>query len=190
MASRVAASKLQVKDQRRLSQLVQAYFEFTWRTLRRLGVAEADLQDGVQSVFRVVALKLGNIAEGREQSFVFGTALRVAAHCRRANQRRRETPLEDAGTLWDRAPNPEEALQRSEAIEQLAKILDGMDESLRAVFVLFELEQLTMLEISQLLQLPPGTVASRLRRARELFQLAIVALPLEPEGAPCTIPVD
>ncbi|MFT3771354.1 MAG: sigma factor-like helix-turn-helix DNA-binding protein [Minicystis sp.] len=43
---------------------------------------------------------------------------------------------------------------------------------LRAVFVLFELEQATMAEIAAMLDLPPGTVASRLRRAREHFQAA------------------
>jgi RNA polymerase sigma-70 factor (ECF subfamily) len=40
---------------------------------------------------------------------------------------------------------------------------------LRTVFVLFELEEMTASEIAQTLDIPPGTVASRLRRAREIF---------------------
>ena len=49
---------------------------------------------------------------------------------------------------------------------------------LRAVFVLYELEQMTMAEIAESLALPPGTVASRLRRARSSFEaLAASALP-------------
>ena len=149
------------------------YFAFAWRTLRRLGVAEPDLQDAVQNVFAVVASKLPSIALEREKSFVFGTAMRVASHARRARRRKREAPLEEAGTLWDKAPDPEQALERSRAVEQLAEILTGMDEPSRSVFVLFELEQLTLAEIASLEQIPLGTVSSRLRRAREHFQRAV-----------------
>jgi RNA polymerase sigma-70 factor (ECF subfamily) len=42
----------------------------------------------------------------------------------------------------------------------------------RSVFVLFELEELTVPEIAAMLDLPIGTVASRLRRGRELFRAA------------------
>jgi RNA polymerase sigma-70 factor (ECF subfamily) len=41
---------------------------------------------------------------------------------------------------------------------------------LRVVFVLFELEEMTTAEIATLLEIPSGTVASRLRRARETFE--------------------
>jgi RNA polymerase sigma-70 factor, ECF subfamily len=178
----LAPSKLLHRAQeQRLRQMVQAHFNFAWRTLRRLGVAEADLPDAAQQVFSVVAEKLALISESAEKSFIFGTALRVASHARRAKRRKREAPLEDAGTLLDAAPNPEQALQRSQAIEQLAEILDGMDETSRAVFVLFELEQLTMAEIARLQRVPLGTVASRLRRAREQFHVAVTTLHVEPE---------
>ena len=52
----------------------------------------------------------------------------------------------------------------------LDQILNHMKPGLRDVFVLFEVEQLTMKEIAGVLELAPGTVASRLRRAREIFQ--------------------
>jgi RNA polymerase sigma-70 factor (ECF subfamily) len=44
-----------------------------------------------------------------------------------------------------------------------------MDLDLRTVFILYEVEEMTMAEIATVLQIPPGTVASRLRRAREDF---------------------
>jgi RNA polymerase sigma-70 factor (ECF subfamily) len=50
------------------------------------------------------------------------------------------------------------------------RIMDGMDEDSRAVFMLFELEGLTMVEIAKVVDAPQGTVASRLRRAREHFE--------------------
>jgi RNA polymerase sigma-70 factor, ECF subfamily len=173
MVSPGRAPQLDPAQQRRLEQLMRAYFDLAWRTLRRLGVAEADLQDAAQSVFGVVASKLPSISVEREKSFVFGTAMRVASTARRSQRRKREAPLEDAGTLWDHAPDPEQALERRQAVSQLAEILSGMDEPARSVFVLFELEQLTLAEIAELEQVPVGTATSRLRRARQYFQRAV-----------------
>jgi RNA polymerase sigma-70 factor (ECF subfamily) len=59
-----------------------------------------------------------------------------------------------------------------EARRVLDQILDGLSEDLRAVFLLYELEGQTMAEIASILGTPMGTVASRLRRAREEFQTA------------------
>jgi RNA polymerase sigma-70 factor, ECF subfamily len=166
----------------RLRELIRAHFDFVWRTLQRVGVVDADLQDAAQQVFSVVAGKLSQIGVGVEKSFIFGTSLRVASHARRARRQRREAPLAEAEGLSDIALDPEAALQRNQALQTLAEILETMDEPTRAVFVLFELEQLTMAEIADWLKVPPGTVASRLRRARERFH-AGVAQRSDPEGA-------
>jgi RNA polymerase sigma-70 factor (ECF subfamily) len=48
--------------------------------------------------------------------------------------------------------------------------MEAMPEELRVVFTLYEFEGLKMLEIAELLDIPSGTVASRLRRARKLFK--------------------
>ncbi len=66
----------------------------------------------------------------------------------------------------------------------MTKILDKMPDDLREVFVLFELEKFTRAELSELLGVPAGTVASRLRRARELFEDACEKLREFPEGGP------
>jgi len=55
----------------------------------------------------------------------------------------------------------------------LNQILDGMKLEQRAVFVLYELEEMTVPEIANLLELPTGTVSSRLRVAREEFELSL-----------------
>jgi RNA polymerase sigma-70 factor (ECF subfamily) len=54
--------------------------------------------------------------------------------------------------------------------EALDELLEGWPEDIRVAFVLFELEGLSVPEISQVTETKLGTVASRLRRARELFQ--------------------
>ena len=51
-----------------------------------------------------------------------------------------------------------------------------MPMDLRAPFVLFELEEMPTAEIAKVLELPLGTVASRLRRARDDFQKIVARM--------------
>jgi RNA polymerase sigma-70 factor (ECF subfamily) len=160
-------------DPARLRALVTDHFAFVWRSLIRLGVPRADAEDALQQVFLVASRKIGEIAPGRERAFLFGTAFRIASRARRTVQRRREV-LDDApAEQRDPGPGADELVDRARARAELEAILDDMPIDLRAVFVLFELEQATTAEIAAILDLPPGTVASRLRRAREAFQTAV-----------------
>jgi RNA polymerase sigma-70 factor (ECF subfamily) len=65
----------------------------------------------------------------------------------------------------------------------LDDVLDALDDDLRVVFVLAELEELTAPEIAGLIGVPLGTVASRLRRAREEFNKSVKRLRARQEGA-------
>ena len=143
-----------------------------WRSLRRLGVPDSDVDDASQQVFLVAHRCLAKIAHGSERSFLFQTALRVAADWRRAHKRRGEQTGMDLLDVPDVAGNPEELMDQRQARALLDQALGGMPMDLRAVFVLFELEEMTMMEIATLSDLPAGTVASRLRRARQVFQEA------------------
>ena len=60
-------------------------------------------------------------------------------------------------------------MEMKQARALLDEVLDAMEEDLRVVFVLFELEGVPTEEIAAMLGLAKGTVASRLRRAREEF---------------------
>ncbi len=161
------------QDAARVRGLVTDHFAFVWRSLVRLGVPRADAEDALQQVFLVATRKIGDIEPGRERSFLFGTAFRIAWRARRTQQRRREVLDDDLDAREDAAPGADELIDRARLRAELETILDGMPIELRAVLVLFELEQLTMAEIAALLDVPAGTVASRLRRAREHFQAAV-----------------
>jgi RNA polymerase sigma-70 factor (ECF subfamily) len=155
----------------RLRSMVDDHFDFVFRTLRALGVRSADAEDGAQTVFIIASRKLALITLGSERAFLFATARGVASNARRSGVRNREDVSSDVlPATVDQAPDPEEAAARSEARAQLVRIMDGMDEDSRAVFLLFELEGLTMVEIAKVVDAPQGTVASRLRRAREHFE--------------------
>jgi len=157
----------------RLRALIDEHYDFIWRTLRRLGVAPSDLDDAAQQVFVVVSRKLSLIEVSRERPFVFQTALRVAADARRTVRRRREIIDPNLLDGVDTAPGPDDIADRKRARVLLDRVLEDMPLDLRAVFVLFEVEELSSIEIGRLLGVPTGTVASRLRRARADFQARV-----------------
>ena len=151
--------------------IVEQNADFVWRSLRRLGVPEASADDAAQQVFLVTREKMSTLRAGRERAFLFAVAMNVAAHVRRSLARRREdaTDHDEVEAIRDPAPLPDAALEGHRARALLDEVLAAMPLDLRAVFVLVELEELTMGEVSEVLSIPSGTVASRLRRAREEF---------------------
>ncbi len=171
-------------DEGRLTRIVGQHFEVLWRFLRRLGIPEADVDDAIQEVILVLARKLNQVQPESERSFVLSTAFRVASGFRRSSRRRRE--VDDAGLAELPSPelSPEAMAERQRLRIVLQSVLDALPLDLRAVFVLYELEELTMADIATTLKLPPGTVASRLRRARETFEeMATIAMRREESAA-------
>ena len=160
----------------RTTALVRAHFAFVWRVLRRLGLSESDADDATQQVFLVAARRSADIAAGSERAFLFGTAMNVASRAQRSERRRREDPDAELDERRDSKPGPEELVDRRRARELLDRVLGEMTLELRLVFVLYEVEELTMIEIARLLEVPQGTVASRLRRAREDFNARVASL--------------
>ena len=166
----------------RLERMIARDYRFTWRLLRRLGVPHQHVDDATQQVFLIAAERLADIREESERSFAFGTALRLAHSFRRKSQR--ELAQVEHEGLSTAAFDPEALTARRRACEQLDRILEEMPMDLRSVFVLFELEGMTSPEIAELSGVPLGTVASRLRRARERFhELASHAPDLQAQKA-------
>jgi len=158
----------------RFRALVRDHLDFTWRSLRRLGLPAETADDATQRVFLVASQKLASIEPGLERAFLFNTAVRVASSEKRSFARRREVLAGDeAEGLRDGAANADELLDQHRARTLLDDLLLGLEMELRTVFVLFELEGMTVTEIADTLGVPRGTAASRLRRAREEFQAAL-----------------
>jgi len=157
-------------NESRLRQVVSEHFEVLWRFLRRLGIADGDTDDAAQEVVLVLARKLDQVEVGAERSFVLSTAFRVASGFRRAARRRREVDDGELASFASPGLGPEALAEKRRLRAVLQRVLNELPLELRVVFVLYELEELTMAEIAATLELPPGTVASRLRRAREQFE--------------------
>jgi RNA polymerase sigma-70 factor (ECF subfamily) len=151
----------------RLARMVARDYKLIWRLLRRLGLPASAADDGAQQVFLIAAERLADIQPDRERAFAYGCALRVAQTSRRKSQR--ESPGLDGEALV--APSdPEQQLTTERARARLDALLAQLPLELRTVFVLYELEELTTPEIASMIEVPLGTAASRLRRARERFR--------------------
>jgi RNA polymerase sigma-70 factor, ECF subfamily len=161
----------------RLAELLRRHYARVWRTLRQLGVDEACADDATQEVFIVLSRRLAEVREGCERTFLLSSAVRVAANHRRSWRVRHEVIDDQAlATQRDPGPNVEQLLDQKRLRQALDELLDGWPDDIRTVFVLFELEGLSVPEIAQLTETKVGTTASRLRRARELFQAGVKRL--------------
>lgn len=161
----------------RLAALAREHFNFIWRSLRRLGVPAPAVDDAAQQVFEVAARRLSDLERGRERAFLFKTALLVATEARRkAARARSELASSELELLPDPAPSPEESAASRENRLLLDLALAALELDERTVFVLYEIEELTLTEIAELVSIPRGTAASRLRRAREAFHCEVKRL--------------
>jgi RNA polymerase sigma-70 factor (ECF subfamily) len=169
-----AAEAGALSGERRLRSLIDLHYDFVWRTVRYLGVPDAGAEDAAQQVLCVLARRLADVAPGAELSFLFGTAVRVVKDVRRSAQRHPATPDPDIDAFAASSPSPEDLLAERRAHDELRRILDALPEDLRMIFVLYEIEELTMAEIARALQIPAGTAASRLRKARATFERLVL----------------
>jgi RNA polymerase sigma-70 factor (ECF subfamily) len=151
---------------RTLAALFEEHAPYVWRVLRRLGVAEADVEDLCQEVFLVIHRKLGEF-EGRSSltTWIYGICVRTASDYRRRAHRRREVVTGRFPEGAVSATQPDD-VQRRQALALLDEALEALDEPKRAVFVLYEIEELSMPAVAEALECPVQTAYSRLHAAR------------------------
>jgi RNA polymerase sigma-70 factor (ECF subfamily) len=159
--------------------MVDEHIDFVARVLRNAGTPLTEIDDEVQRTFITAARRIDDVRHGSERGFLLQTALHQAAHARRTAARRREVLVDEVPEVAGSVATPEELSDQRRARELLDRVLSAMPADLRAVFISYEFEELTMAEIAEALGLPQGTVASRLRRARALFQERVRALEVD-----------
>jgi RNA polymerase sigma-70 factor (ECF subfamily) len=178
LASALPRSSSTFQADERVRSAIRRHYDGLWRFLRRMGVAEQDAADAAQAVLLVFSQRIDAVEHGAERPFLLGTARRVAADYRKRGHRVHEVAVGGAELVGLPHPGPgtEEQADQRRLLAHLDRVLARLHPELREVFVLSELEEMTMGEIAALLGIPPGTVASRLRRARELFATEAAAL--------------
>jgi RNA polymerase sigma-70 factor (ECF subfamily) len=150
---------------------------FIWRSLRGLGVPDANIDDAVQEVFLVVHRRLPEYEpRAHIRSWLFGIAMRVAKDHRRSARRKPTVPLADDPILVAQ-DSPFEQVARNQALAFVERFLDTLSDEQRALFVLTELEQLRVPEAAELLGENLNTVYSRQRALRKQFAEALAQNP-------------
>lgn len=169
-------------------QVYEAHFDFVWRSVRRLGVFDRDVDDVVQETFLVAYRRLETF-EGRStlRSWLFGIARRVVSDHRRRVKRHPEDALavSTVPEAEGRDAHPDEQVARVEATRVLRAFLETLADEQREVFILAELEQMSAPEIAAATGAVLNTVYSRLRLARAAFE-KMIARRREEEESPCT----
>jgi RNA polymerase sigma-70 factor (ECF subfamily) len=159
--------------------LFDSHLPFVWRNLRRLGVPDSMVEDAAQDVFLVVHRRweTWQVERSTVETWLFGIVLRVARNYRRAQQRRlaRLLPANGRRVLLEapsQADGPAEILAQREALAILERALAKIDEGKRAVFLMIDVEQLTVPEAAAALGINLNTAYWRLRKARIAFRRA------------------
>lgn len=150
-----------------LAEVFADHVHYVFRTLRRLGVGESDVEDVCQEVFLVVNRRLREF-EGRAslRTWIYAICLRCAARYRkRPHLRHEQNELELREVTVD--PSQQHELEHKRALLQLDGALAQLPEAQREVYVLYELEELGMREIAEAVGCPIQTAYSRLHAARK-----------------------
>jgi RNA polymerase sigma-70 factor (ECF subfamily) len=162
-------------------------FPFVWRTVRRLGVGDSTRDDVTQEVFVTVYRRLGEF-EGRcsMKTWVFNILMGIVRNYRRSRRRKGKaqalsSTVIDPAILADANADPSELASREEAGRILHELLDGLSEEKAVVFVLADLEGMTVPEIAELVSANVNTIYSRLRAARREFDQALTRMHAEGE---------
>jgi RNA polymerase sigma-70 factor, ECF subfamily len=131
-------------------------------------VTERDVEDMAHEVFVAVHRELDKYDRARPiRPWLFAFCFRVSSQYRR--KARRETVQDLADEVVDPGEGPDALLDRERRRRLVLAVLDEIDLDRRAVFVLHEIDGFTCEAIAQSLEIPLGTVYSRLRLAREDF---------------------
>lgn len=161
--------------------------ELAWvvRTVERLGARAGDIEDLVHDVFLGFYRTLDGFDLRRPvRPWLFGIAYRVVSDYRRKASFSREALDETVAESAHGGPTPVEALENAEKRRLVLTALEALPLDQRAVFIAVELDEQTVPEVSETLQIPLNTAYSRLRLGRQRFAAALERLTMKDGGAP------
>lgn len=151
------------------------YFGFVWASARRLGVDASAIDDVVQEIFIAIHGSLHRLQRPEAlKSWIYSVARRtVSNHHRAVRARGGKHTADVSDQLESQLPTPFEITQKNSDLQLLASLLAELDEPKREVFALVELEEMSVPEVAEALDIPANTAYSRLRAARLAFEAAV-----------------
>lgn len=155
-----------------VAEVFRTEMPYVARVLRYFGVPDHDLADVCQEVFVVVHRKLGEFEHRSAiRTWLYRISQRTASDYRKRAHVRREVP--EAEPQRGLVDDGDAAAERAALRRRLVELLDQLDEEKRTVFVLFEIEELDMKEVADIVGCPLQTAYSRLHAARRLLKEAL-----------------
>lgn len=157
-------------------ELFETQFSYVWHALRRLGVAERDLEDLTQQVFLQVHGQLPKFdGERPVRPWLFSFAFNAASNYRSLSRHRVELAIVPPEQPCPQAAPDEQLITRQE-LELAELALSRLALDRRALLLLHEVEGHGMPEIAESLNIPLNTAYSRLRLARQEYEQAVKRL--------------
>ena len=169
--------------------IYQQYFDFVWSSVRRLGVSAAAVDDVVQEVFIVIHARLDTLQQPEAlRSWIYSIVRRTVSTHHRSRRAKEASGIALASEPEvRRQATPFDAADQNDQVKLLGSLLEELDEPKREVFMMVELDELSVPEAAEILELPLNTVYSRLRAARQAFEEALArrSVRAQGQGGPC-----
>jgi len=165
------------------AELVDAHYQALFRFGMSLTRDVDRASDLVQETFCIWAAKNSQLRDrSKAKTWLFTTLHREFLSQRRRAAKFSDEPLDEEKSAAVFAP--EEDAERQMDGQRALELLGALDESYRAPLELFYLQQHSYKEIAEILDIPIGTVMSRLSRGKEILRQRMSA---EPSSAPRNI---
>jgi RNA polymerase sigma-70 factor (ECF subfamily) len=169
-------------SQARLERMFAEHHSLVWRTLRRLGLSPAEAADTTRRVFQEASRRLGSALRSQERTKLISLALRYAFSVDRfavceVRTRPPTAKREKVRTgVFVRNTSP----ARAAYVDMMDRVLAHMPRPAATVFILFELEGLTLAEVGEVLSLGLDAASQTLQHARAEFKSIVAALAATP----------
>jgi len=151
----------------------------------RLGGPQIDAEDTAHEVFIVALRRLSGLrGEATLSTWLYAITRRVVANARRRAAFRRFLGMESAPEPRSPAPLADEEIELLRQRRQVQHALEHLSVAHREVVVLADMDERPAPEVAEILEIPVGTVYSRLHAARRAFAAALRAEGLDPQAAP------
>ncbi len=161
-------------DRDAFGDLVRTYQDRLFNSILRVVASRTDAEDLVQEAFVQAYL---NLAAFRGNCSFYTWLYRIALNLAYSNARRRQVrkALERTREVSDDIPadstaSPSERMERAEESERIRRALAALSNEHRVLLVLRGVEGFDYQTIAEVMHLNPGTVRSRLHRARASFR--------------------
>ena len=150
-------------SRRGIAPLVEEHYQSLYGYAYRLSGAAADAEDLTQEAFCKAQAQLGTLRDpDRAKPWLFSILRNAYLHRARSDRAHKQVPLDAVGELpGDPPPDVPEV-----GPEELQRALNDLPEGFRTPVILFYFEDMSYRDIAEQMDLPIGTVMSRLARAK------------------------